>query len=72
TESTNERPLQSVPEVPLPGLSPGRRRLLNTAREKKSEKHYTYLWIRGGKILMRKAEGEPVKVVTSLADLDKL
>ncbi|KAG8271835.1 hypothetical protein J6590_054665 [Homalodisca vitripennis] len=53
-------------------LSPGRRRLLNAAREKKSEKHYTYLWIRGGKILMRKAEGEPVKVVTSLADLDKL
>lgn len=53
-------------------LCPGRRRLLNAARERKREKQYTYLWIRGGKILMRKADGEPVKVIATLADLDKL
>lgn len=53
-------------------LCPGRRRLLNAARDKKREKNYTYLWIRGGRILMRKADGEPVKVVTTLADVEKL
>ncbi|XP_046677581.1 uncharacterized protein LOC124365633 [Homalodisca vitripennis] len=73
--NTHDIGLTASPAMPIyinESLSPGRRRLLNAAREKKSEKHYTYLWIRGGKILMRKAEGEPVKVVTSLADLDKL
>lgn len=53
-------------------LCPGRRRILNAARELKKEKQYTYLWIRGGKILMRKADQAPVKVITTQADLDKL
>lgn len=73
--STHHIGLNSSPAVPIyinESLCPGRRRILNAARDKKAEKHYTYLWIRGGKILMRKADGEPVKVVTNLADLDKL
>lgn len=53
-------------------LSPGRRRLLNAARVVKKEKLYTYLWIRGGKIMMRKADIEPVIVVNPHADLERL
>lgn len=53
-------------------LCPGRRQLLNDAREIKKKKQYTYLWIRGGKILMRKSEGDPVIVVQTRSDLDKL
>jgi regulator of replication initiation timing len=73
--STHDIGLTSRPAVPIyinESLSPGRRRLLNAAREKKREKSYTYLWIRGGKILMRKADGEPVRAITCSADLDKL
>lgn len=73
--STHHIGLTSSPAAPIyinESLCPGRRRLLNAAREKKNEKLYTYLWIRGGKILMRKADGDPVKVVTSQMDLDKL
>lgn len=53
-------------------LAPGRRRLLNAARQAKKDKAYTYLWIRGGKILMRKSAGDRVKVVTTLEDLANL
>ncbi|KAG8298316.1 hypothetical protein J6590_018730 [Homalodisca vitripennis] len=51
-------------------LSPARRRLLHTARQVKKEKGYTYLWIRGGKILLRKDQGVKVKVVLTTADLN--
>ncbi|KAG8284910.1 hypothetical protein J6590_092326 [Homalodisca vitripennis] len=51
-------------------LSPARRRLLHAARQVKKEKGYTYLWIRGGKILLRKDQGAKVKVVLSTADLN--
>jgi hypothetical protein len=53
-------------------LSPARRRLLNAARQVKKDKNYTYLWIRGGKILLRKSSGDSVKVLSSLSDLDTL
>lgn len=73
--STHHIGLTSSPAVPIyinESLCPGRRRLLNAARDKKTEKHYTYLWIRGGKILMRKSDGDPVKVITTQMDLEKL
>lgn len=50
-------------------LAPGRRRLLNAARQVKQEKGYTYLWIRGGRILMRKNSGDSVKVISTMDDL---
>ncbi|XP_046688588.1 uncharacterized protein LOC124374417, partial [Homalodisca vitripennis] len=50
-------------------LAPGRRKLLNAARQVKKDKAYTYLWIRGSKILMRKNAGDRVKVVTTMDDL---
>lgn len=53
-------------------LSPARRRLLYEARQVKKEKGYTYLWIRGGKILLRKEDGAPVKVVTEMDHLKNL
>lgn len=53
-------------------LTAARRRLLNAARQAKREKSYTYLWVRGGKILMRKAQGDPVKVVTSMDSINGL
>ncbi|XP_046684417.1 uncharacterized protein LOC124370167 [Homalodisca vitripennis] len=73
--STHHIGLTASPAQPIyinESLCPGRRRLLNAARVVKGEKQYTYLWIRGGKILMRKAEKAPVKVITSQADLAKL
>ncbi|XP_046671014.1 uncharacterized protein LOC124361022 [Homalodisca vitripennis] len=73
--STHHIGLTASPAQPIyinESLCPGRRRLLNAARDVKREKQYTYLWIRGGKILMRKAEQAYVKVITSQADLAKL
>lgn len=62
----------AVPIYINESLCPGRRRLLNAAKNIQKEKHYTFLWIRDGKILLRKSDKDPVKVVTSPADLDKL
>jgi hypothetical protein len=53
-------------------LSPARRRLFNLARTARREKEYTFLWVRGGKIFMRKADKMPVKVISLSADLEKL
>lgn len=53
-------------------LAPGRRRVLNAARLAKKDNGYTYLWIRGGKILMRKDTGDAVQVITTMDDLKKL
>lgn len=53
-------------------LTQSRRRLLHAARQMKREKGYTYLWIRSGKILLRKEQGASVKVVTTMEDLNKL
>lgn len=52
-------------------LAPERRRILNAARLLKREKGYTYLWIRGGKIFLRKSDGDRVIVLDSMDDLDK-
>lgn len=64
------RPAQSV--YVNESLAPGRRKLLHAASQIRKEKGYKYLWIRGGKILMRKDEGERVRVVVSTDDLASL
>ncbi|KAG8241791.1 hypothetical protein J6590_078901, partial [Homalodisca vitripennis] len=53
-------------------LSPARRRLFAMAREIKRDKQYKYLWVRGGKIFLRKEESGTITTVTCQADLEKL
>lgn len=53
-------------------LCPSRRRLYALARQAKKTKEYKYIWLRGGKILMRKNDGGPVKLVSSAGDLEHL
>lgn len=38
----------------------GRLKLLTSAKDKKSERNRTYLWIRGGNILLTKEKREPL------------
>lgn len=42
------------------------------AREIKKEKNYKFLWVRDGKVLLRKEENSPVIVLTKLEDINKL
>lgn len=47
-------------------LSPARRKVLNAARALRKDQGYTYVWVKNGKILLRKNEGDKVIVVTIL------
>ncbi|XP_046679195.1 uncharacterized protein LOC124366640 [Homalodisca vitripennis] len=53
-------------------LSPTRRRLLGMARQARRERGYKWLWVRGGKIFLRKEDNGPVTIVQCQADLDKM
>lgn len=53
-------------------LCPARRRLYSLARAAKREKGYKYLWLRNGKIFLRKEENAPICYIKSQTDLDKL
>lgn len=53
-------------------LCSARRRVYALARQAKKTKQYKYIWLRGGKILMRKNDGEPVKVISCVNDLEML
>lgn len=53
-------------------LCPGRRRVYAAAREAQRSKGYKFLWIRNGRILMRRDENAPVKALYSLDDVDCL
>lgn len=53
-------------------LSAARRRLVAAAREVKRERQYKYLWVRGGKIFLRKEDSAAVIKVACQADLDSL
>jgi hypothetical protein len=53
-------------------LSPAKRKLFAAARVLKREKGYTYLWVRNGKIFMRKSQGDPVIVISSQEQIEKL
>ncbi|XP_046671348.1 uncharacterized protein LOC124361342 [Homalodisca vitripennis] len=50
-------------------LSPARRRLYAMARRVQKEKDFKFLWVRNGKIFLRKEENSPIKVITSQDDL---
>lgn len=53
-------------------LTPTRRRLLAMARAARNEKNYKFLWVRNGKIFLRKEENAEVKVVSNQEDISKL
>lgn len=53
-------------------LTPERRRLLAAARQVRREKNFRHLWVRGGKIFMRKEDGSAVIQVTCQADIVKI
>lgn len=50
-------------------LTPTRRRLYAMARRIQKEKDFKFLWVRNGKIFLRKEENSPVKVITCQDDL---
>lgn len=53
-------------------LTPARRRLLAAARQLRKERDYKFLWVRGGKIFLRKQENSHVIQVTCQDDFAKL
>lgn len=53
-------------------LSPARRKILNAARALKREKGYSYVWVRNGRIFLRKNEGDPVVVASTLDQVASL
>lgn len=53
-------------------LTPERRKLFNAARDVKREKEYTFLWVKNGKIFMRKNQGDRFVVIESHDDLKRL
>lgn len=53
-------------------LTPARRRLLAMARAVQREKNYKFLWVRNGRIFMRREENASVTIVTTQEDLSKL
>lgn len=53
-------------------LTSARRRLLAMAREERKKHGYKWLWVRGGKILLRKEDNGPVIFVKCQADLQKI
>lgn len=53
-------------------LSPARRKILNAARALKREKGYSYVWVRNGRIFLRKNEGDPVIVASTLDQVASL
>ncbi|XP_046679342.1 uncharacterized protein LOC124366785 [Homalodisca vitripennis] len=53
-------------------LTPAKRRLLRAARLCRSEKQYTFVWVSGGRIFLRKNQGDPAIEVKREEDLEKL
>lgn len=53
-------------------LLQNRRRILNAARTLKREKGYTFVWVRNGRIFLRKNEGDPMIVVTTMEQIQRL
>lgn len=53
-------------------LTSEKRKLLNAAKQLKQEKMYTFLWVRNGRIFMRKNPGDRFVVVETFEDLKKL
>lgn len=56
----------------LENLTKHEKSLLWSAKECAKEKAYKYVWYRNGRVLVRKADGEPVIVIKSIDDLERL
>ncbi|XP_039295428.1 uncharacterized protein LOC120353938 [Nilaparvata lugens] len=73
--NTHDMGLTSGPAVPIyinESLSPARRSLYNAARQVKKDKNFEYLWVRSGKIFLRKKQGSNVITVRKIEDLKDL
>lgn len=53
-------------------LSPARRKLLAMTRAVQREKNYKFLWVRNGKIFVRREENAAFTIITTQDDLSKL
>lgn len=53
-------------------LTPYYKKLLFEARKLKNEKHYEYLWVQSGKILLRKNKDSRIEALLSMDDLGKM
>jgi hypothetical protein len=53
-------------------LTPTRRKLLGMTRDLRKKKNYKFVWVRGGKIFLRKDEQGPISVIRCQADLESL
>ncbi|XP_022201355.2 uncharacterized protein LOC111058164 [Nilaparvata lugens] len=73
--NTHDMGLTSGPAVPIyinESLSPARRSLYNAARQVKKDKNFEYLWVRSGKIFLRKKQGSNLITVRKIEDLKDL
>uniref|UniRef100_A0A8D8QNQ0 PHD-type domain-containing protein n=1 Tax=Cacopsylla melanoneura TaxID=428564 RepID=A0A8D8QNQ0_9HEMI len=53
-------------------LTPYYKKLLFEARKLKNDKHYEYLWVQSGKILLRKNKDSRIEALLSMDDLGKM
>ncbi|CAG4927024.1 unnamed protein product [Colias eurytheme] len=53
-------------------LSPEMKNLLNSCKLTAKDKHYDYVWVKFGKIHVRKNNSSPVIIITKKSDLNKL
>lgn len=73
TLSTRHMGLKSDTPVYInESLCPAKKVLFARARDVKREKDFKYLWVRSGKIFLRKSDESRVQVIASQADIDKL
>lgn len=61
-----------VPVYINESLTVYRKRVFGAAKDIKKNKGYKYLWLRGGKILIRKDEGSPAILLKTLEDVPLL
>lgn len=53
-------------------LTQEKRKILNAAKAVKREMQFTFLWVKSGRIFMRKNPGDSVVIIDSLEDLNRL
>lgn len=53
-------------------LSPARRKVLNAARLLRKEQNYSFVWVKNGKIFLRKAEGSKAIMLTNMDQVNDM
>jgi hypothetical protein len=53
-------------------LCPERRQVFIRARKERIERGYKFLWVRGGKVFVRKTEGSPAISLETIEDIEKI